>query len=88
MKKIPMAMLVVGLIAITVMERKKAKAVQERARRILYPGDTQEMVNILAELRLHKDPESQTLASQIEERLEIRGHRPVTHNAKANDRRK
>ena len=61
---------------------------QAKARRILYPGDTQEMADVLAELRLHKDPESQTLASQIEERLEIRGHRPVTHNAKANDRRK
>jgi len=85
MKKIPMAMLVITLIAITVMERKKAKAVQERARRILYPGDTQEMANILAELQPHKDPESQTLAGQMEERLKIRGHRPVTHDGKANE---
>ena len=46
MKKIPMAMLVIALIAITVMERRKAKAVQERARRAMYPGDTQEMENI------------------------------------------
>ncbi len=75
MKKIPMAMLVVALIAITVMERKKAKAVQERARRAMYPGDTQEMADVLAELRSHKDPESQTLAGQLEERLKIRGHR-------------
>jgi len=88
MKKIPMAMVVIALIAITFMEKKKAKGVQERARRILYPGDTQEMANILAELKPHKDPESQTLAGQIEERLKIRGHRPVTPNAKANDRRK
>lgn len=51
MKKIPMAMLAVALIAITVMERKKAKAVQERARRAMYPGDTQEMADVLAELR-------------------------------------
>ncbi len=88
MKKIPIAILVLVLIAITFIERKNARAVQAKARRILYPGDTQEMANVLAELRLHKDPESQTLASQIEERLEIRGHRPVTHNAKANYPRK
>ena len=75
MKKIPMAMLALTLIAITVMERKKAKAVQERARRAMYPGDTQEMAEILTELRPHRDPESQTLAGQLEERLKIRGHR-------------
>ncbi len=75
MKKIPMGMLVIALIAITVMERKKARAVQERARRILYPGETQEMAEIWTDLRSHKDSESQTLASQIEERLKIRGHR-------------
>ncbi len=75
MKKIPLAMLAVALIAITVMERKKAKAVQERARRAMYPGDTQEMANVLDELRSHRDPESQTLAGQLEERLRIRGHR-------------
>jgi len=75
MKNIPMAMLAVALIAITVMERKKAKAVQERARRAMYPADTQEMADVLAKLRLHRDPESQTLASQLEERLKIRGHR-------------
>jgi len=88
MKKIPMALLVIALIAITFIERKNARAVQAKARRILNPGDTQEMANVLAELRLHRDPESQTLAGQIEERLKIRGRRPVTHNAKANDRRK
>ena len=75
MKKIPMAILVVALIAITFIDRKKARAVQSRAHRILYPGDTQEMENILAELRLHRDPESQALASQLEDRLKIRGHR-------------
>ncbi len=75
MKKIPMAMLAITLIAITVMERKKAKGVQERARRILYPGDTQEMANVLAELRSHKDPESLTLVRQLEDRLQVRGHR-------------
>ena len=75
MKKIPMAMLVIALIAFTFIERKNARAVQAKARRILYPGDTQEMANVLAELRLHKDPESQDLASQLEERLKIRGHR-------------
>ena len=75
MKKIPLAMLAVALIAITVIEGKKAKAVQDRARRALYPGDTQEMADVLAELRSHRDPESQTLASQLEERLKIRGHR-------------
>ncbi len=53
MKKIPMAILAVALIAITVMERKKARAVQTKACRILYPGDYQEMANILAELRSH-----------------------------------
>ncbi len=62
MKNIPMAMLLVALIAITVMERRKAKAVQEKARRILYPGDTQEMVEILTELKFHGDTESQSLA--------------------------
>ena len=67
MKNIPMAMLVVALIAITVIERKNARAVQAKARRILYPGDTQEMANILAELRSYRDSESQTLAGQLQE---------------------
>ena len=75
MKKIPMAMLAVALIAITVMERKKAKAVQEKARRALYPGDTQEMAVILTELKSQGDIESQTLARQLEDRLQLRGHR-------------
>ncbi len=75
MKKIPMARLAVALIAITVIERKNARALQAKARRILYPGDTQEMANVLAELRSHKDPESQTLANQLEDHLKIRGHR-------------
>ncbi len=75
MKKIPMAMLVVALIAITVIERKKAKAAQEKARRVLYPGDTQEMAEILTELKSQGDTESQTLARQLEDRLQLRGHR-------------
>ncbi len=75
MKKIPMAMLAVALIAITIRERRNAKAAQERARRAMYPGDTQEMAEILTELRSHRDPESQILAGQLEERLKIRGHR-------------
>ena len=75
MKNIPMAMLVVALIAITIRGRKKAKAVQERARRALYPGETQEMAEILTELKSHVDIESQTLASQLEDRLQLRGHR-------------
>jgi len=77
MKKIPLAMFVVALIAITVVERKKAKAVQERARRALYPGETQEMAEILTELKSHGDPESQTLARQLEDRLQKRGHRQL-----------
>ena len=75
MKKIPMAMLAVALIAITIRERKNAKAVQEKARRVLYPGETQEMAEILTELKSHGDPESQTLARQLEDRLQRRGHR-------------
>ena len=75
MKKIPIAILVVAIIAITFIDRKNARAVQAKARRILYPGDTQEMANVLAELRSHRDPESQTLAGQLEDRLRIRGHR-------------
>ncbi len=75
MKKIPMVILAATLIAITVMEWKKLRTVQERARRILYPGDSREMLKILTELRSHRDPESQALASQLEERLKIRGHR-------------
>ena len=75
MKKIPMAMLVVALIAITVMERKKAKAVQEKARSALYPGDPQEMAEILTELKSHWDAESQSLARQLEDHLDNRGHR-------------
>ena len=70
MKKIPMAMLAVALIAITIRERKNAKAVQEKARRVLYPGETQEMAEILTELKSHGDPESQTLARQLEDRLQ------------------
>ena len=77
MKKIPMAMLAVALIAITIRERKNAKAVQEKARRVLYPGETQEMAEILTELKSHGDPESQTLARQHEDRLQKRGHRQL-----------
>ena len=75
MKKIPVVILAATLIAITVMERKKVRALQERAHRILYPGNPQEMSKILAELRSHQDPESQTLVEQLEERLQRRGHR-------------
>ena len=75
MKKIPMAMLLVALIAVTVMERRKAKVVQEKARRALFPGETQEMAEILTELKSHGDPESQILARQLEDRLQVRGHR-------------
>ena len=75
MKKIPVAMLLVALIAITVIERKKAKGAQEKARRALYPGDTQEMAEILTELKSHGDPESQSLVRQLEDRLQNRGHR-------------
>jgi len=77
MKKFPMAMLAVALIAITIRERKNAKALQEKARRVLYPGETQEMAEILTELKSHGDPESQTLARQLEDRLENRGHRQL-----------
>ena len=77
MKKIPMAMLAVALIAITIRERKNANAVQEKARRVLYPGETQEMAEILTELKSHGDPESQTLARQLEDRLQKRGHRQL-----------
>ena len=77
MKKIPIAILVVALIVITIIERKNARAVQAKARRILYPGDTQEMANVLAELRSHRDPESLALTIQLEERLKIRGHRQL-----------
>ena len=70
MKKIPMAILVVALIAFTVIERKKAKGAQEKARRILFPNET-----ISTELRSHEDPESQTLARQLEDRLQRRGNR-------------
>ena len=77
MKKIPMAMLAVALIAITIRETKNAKAVQEKARRVLYPGETQEMAEILTELKSHGDPESQTLARQLEDRLQKRGHRQL-----------
>ena len=75
MKKIPMVILAATLIAITVMEWKKLRTVQERARRILYPGDSREMLKILTELRSHGDPESQTLARQLEDRLQSQGHR-------------
>ncbi len=75
MKKIPMVILAATLIAITVMEWKKLRTVRERTRRILYPGDSREMLKILTELRSHRDPESQALASQLEERLKIGGHR-------------
>jgi len=75
MKNIPLALLVVALIAITFIDRKNARAVQAKARRILYPGDTQKMAYVLAELKSHRDPESQTLARQLEERLKFRGHR-------------
>ncbi len=73
MKKIPRVILAATLIAITVRERKKARALQKRARRILYPGNPKEMAEILAELGSHQDPESQTLAGQLEDRLQKRG---------------
>ena len=74
MKKIPIVILAATLIAVTVVERKKVRELQARARRILYPGDPQEMAGILTELRSHGDPESQTLVEQLEDRLQRRGH--------------
>ena len=75
MKKFLMAMLAVGFIAVAAVEWKKLRTVQDRARRILYPGDSREMIEILTELRSHGDPDFQTLAGQIEDRLQRRGHR-------------
>ena len=75
MNKVLMAGLAVALNAAAVAEWKKLRTVQDRARCILHPGDPEEMAVILAELRSHRDPESQTLAKQLEERLLARGHR-------------
>lgn len=74
MKKFLMVMLAVGFIATAAVEWKKLRTVQERARRILYPGDSREMLKILTELRSHGDPESQTLARQLEDRLQSQGN--------------
>ena len=73
MKKIPLLLLAATLIAITIKERKKVRALHSRANRMLYPGDPQEMAEILAELGSHQDSESQTLAGQLEDRLQRRG---------------
>ncbi len=70
-----MAMFAAGFIATVAVEWKKLRTVQDRARRILYAGDSREMLKILTELRSHRDPESQALGNQLEERLKIRGHR-------------
>jgi len=75
MKQLLMAILAVGFIATTAMEWKKTRAVQERARLILYPGNVQEILEVLTALRSHRDPESQALVRQLEDRLQRRGHR-------------
>ena len=75
MKKFLMAMFAVGFIATAAVEWKKLRTVQERARRILYPVDSREMIEILTELKSHGDPDSQTLTGQLEDRLQRQGHR-------------
>ena len=70
-----MAMLAVGFIATAAVEWKKLRTVQGRARRILYPGDSREMIELLTELKSHGDPDSQTLARQLQDRLQRQGHR-------------
>ena len=75
MKKIPLVLLAATLIVIMVKENKKVRALHSRANRILYPGDPREMAEILVELGSHQDSESQTLAGQLEDRLQRRGHR-------------
>ncbi|MCZ6866413.1 MAG: hypothetical protein O7E55_03655 [Chloroflexi bacterium] len=75
MKKIPVVLLAATLIAIMFKEKKKVRALHSRANRILYPGNPQEMAQILVELRSRQDSESQTLAGQLEDRLQRRGYR-------------
>jgi hypothetical protein len=74
-KKVIQALIVGGLIATTVLEWRKLKETHRRARRILYPGSPGEMVAVLAELKRHRDPESQILASQLEDHLKRRDRR-------------
>lgn len=75
MKKIPVVLLAATLIAVMFKERKRVRTLHSGAQRILYPGNPQEMAQILVELRSYQDPESQTLAGQLEDRLQIRGYR-------------
>ena len=75
LKKFLMGMLAVGFITTAAVEWKKLRKVHDRARRILCPGDSREMTEVLSDLRSHGDPESQTLARQLEGRLRRRGQR-------------
>ncbi len=69
------ALIVGGMIGIWVREWKETRRARERARSILYPGDPSEMAKVIAELKRYRDPESQVLTRQLEERLEKRGRR-------------
>jgi hypothetical protein len=74
-KKVIKVLVVGGQIATTVLEWRKLQETHRRARRILYPGSPREMVAVLAELKRHRDPESQMLAIQLEDHLRRRDRR-------------
>jgi hypothetical protein len=74
-KKIIKALIAGGLIATAFLEWRKVRETHRRARRIMYPGSTGEMVAVLAELKRHRDPESQILTRQLEDHLKGRDER-------------
>lgn len=69
------ALVFLPLAAVWFREWKEMRRVQDRARSILYPGDPDEMAEVLRQLRWYTDPESQALARQLEKRLRKRGRR-------------
>jgi hypothetical protein len=74
-RKLITALIVGGLAAAWFREWREMRHVQQRARDLLYPGDPEEIAEVLVELQRHSDDESKALAKQLEERLKIKDHR-------------
>ncbi len=69
------ALIALSFIAATALELKRVRAVQQRARNMLHPGDSREIIRLVTELRSYDDAESRDLAGQLENLLKSRDRR-------------
>ena len=69
------ALIALSFIAATALELKRVRAVQQRARNMLHPGDSREIIRLVTKLRVFEDAESRALAAELEDLLKRRDRR-------------